>query len=784
MKIKKYLWIIIAAVVLIAGGIVATVLIIKDKTKFKGVEFSAETEFLEYFGEKIYEDNLDENTDTDGDGLTDVVEVKEYRTNPFTNDTDADGLVDYDEVYIYLTDPTNEDTDNDKVNDGTEIWAGLNPLEKKTDGKTLDNKVRFEKNYTMSGLTLDISGKASVCNVNLSEFTYGGNNTSGLISPIYELHTEGKFDEAVITIQYDPNKISEESSPDNLSIYQYVDSGDWEKVKSEVDEENNTVSAELEHFSKYAVLDETKIGEEKDINIMFVMDDSGSMYPLDMCEGSTESDVDFKRLDFVNDLAKKFDDDVNLGLASFTADYMLQCDMGATDEEIYAATEAIKNNEERNFNGTHILKSLDAALDTEEFKSDAANYIILLTDGATTETGWDLVLAPYSKDSIKSEAKDKNVTIISIGLGSYVDVEFLTDFTNATNGLYAYANNADALDNVYDKIMDIVNEQYIDINEDGFSDEVFIADTGFDVMTEGLSFSNPIIHMDGETGGGVCAGIAILLELNHLGIVPTSMGNFDYTNYDSWAVRWMSKTFKMDGHENVVYEECPGYDVSLLEDLGFTITGDKAVLNNVYDNLCTETTKAHWELHSMAAEDRMEADGDELVYREDVLDKISDNEMLDTFSFEGSWELGGDEYDECEYLGYDLDAEYSDDEGEYDKTIQIFQLFTRMFYEQYDSDGYVAYTFDNDLDDIINQIRSGNAMYIFLNGNHAINAVSITRDFILPNVYYLYAYDNNSPGELQKYTIQYLYEGAVQITDEAGEIASMQLRDYRYIKNK
>jgi len=73
------------------------------------------------------------NADTDGDGLTDFEEVKQYRTNPKDIDTDKDGLTDSEEIRKYKTNPLKKDTDSDNLNDGEEIARRTNPLLSDTD---------------------------------------------------------------------------------------------------------------------------------------------------------------------------------------------------------------------------------------------------------------------------------------------------------------------------------------------------------------------------------------------------------------------------------------------------------------------------------------------------------------------------------------------------------------------------------------------------------------------------------------------------------------------------
>jgi len=76
--------------------------------------------------DKIINTDVDENKDTDGDGLTDK-EEKIFNTNINSIDSDNDGLYDREEIKVYKTDPLNPDTDGDTYLDGDEVDAGYNP---------------------------------------------------------------------------------------------------------------------------------------------------------------------------------------------------------------------------------------------------------------------------------------------------------------------------------------------------------------------------------------------------------------------------------------------------------------------------------------------------------------------------------------------------------------------------------------------------------------------------------------------------------------------------------
>ncbi len=80
------------------------------------------------------------NPDTDGDGLSDYEEYLNS-LDPRNPDTDADGLSDLQEVLFFGTDPTQADTDGDGLSDGQEVMRyGTSPLLADTDGDQLDDR--------------------------------------------------------------------------------------------------------------------------------------------------------------------------------------------------------------------------------------------------------------------------------------------------------------------------------------------------------------------------------------------------------------------------------------------------------------------------------------------------------------------------------------------------------------------------------------------------------------------------------------------------------------------
>ena len=95
-------------------------------------------------------------SDSDGDELSDWQEIKVYLTNPTEFDTDGDGLSDYDEtknssIINFGVDPRDNDTDDDGLNDKQEILHGTlaNNPDTDKDGLTdYEEIVKYDTNAT------------------------------------------------------------------------------------------------------------------------------------------------------------------------------------------------------------------------------------------------------------------------------------------------------------------------------------------------------------------------------------------------------------------------------------------------------------------------------------------------------------------------------------------------------------------------------------------------------------------------------------------------------------
>ena len=466
--------------------------------------------------------NTSDNTDTDGDGLTDA-EEDFYGTDKEKADTDGDGLTDDKETNIFGTNPLESDSDKDGTNDGDEdldgdgisnkeeVNNGLNPITKDSDYEGLEDSLEkeigtdplkadtdgdgesdydeyhngtnplvaenpdevIEKSFDNEALSIygadievDLDIKAPRKSLKSLEVTtvsnhYLNNTTPGYIGEAYDFKMEGTFETAKLSMTFDESLLALEGF--NPAIYYFNEqTKELEELPTEVS--GNVATAVLEHFSTYVLLNKTSFEE---------------IWMSEIKPPEYTGEDQKKGLDVVLaiDSSGSMDNNDREGLrkeaAKLFADKLGENDRAAiVDFDDYASvTCALTNDKEQiktaidnidSSGGTDLAEPVSTGIDiltSDEISSSKYKFIILLTDGEG-----------YYNDSCSESAVENDIQIYTIGLGSGVDESLLQRIANDTGGKYYFASDADELLGIYESTAGETIDYVTDSNNDGISD--------------------------------------------------------------------------------------------------------------------------------------------------------------------------------------------------------------------------------------------------------------------------------------------------------------------------
>lgn len=384
-------------------------------------------------------------------------------------DSDMDGLADAFEEKIG-TDPTKADTEGDGVPDGSEYICGADPLDP-SDGGRED----FERTLKAEQASLTVKGGAkSVSAAALEKTESGTGKYPGVTGSVYRV--SGSDGSASLTITF------EGAETGNMGIFRLENENSAaEEIPSSV--KNGSVSADNVADGIYFAADRTVFSTDSGTDVMFVIDNSGSMYPKNVVSGSEENDVEFKRIDLSENLVRAFDENTSCGVAKFTAQYSLVSALSPDKSLAEEGLEYIRSGNE-SFSGTDFAGAVLKA--AEAFSDDSRRrFIILITDGLPSDDSFKI-----NEQAAIDLCREKNISVISISLGNDTDIGYLTEIAEETDGVFYRAFNADSLEETQKKITNFINkENDVVSDENGENVSVTaIADSGF--------------------GSGNCVGIA------------------------------------------------------------------------------------------------------------------------------------------------------------------------------------------------------------------------------------------------------------------------------------
>ena len=468
----------------------------------------------------LKEAEFPDDGDWDGDGVLNG-EEKRMGTNIQIEDSDGDGITDGQEIELG-TDPLNPDTDGDGLLDGCEVVAGLNPRLPKTDGLQNDGERKVDIKKECGEVTISLTGSANAANLTIEQLDiFGFSSNASVVSKAYDIYCDYDFSAAAITFKLDSDKLKKYGySYDDLSILKFdADTTSYTKIASTVDKTANTISGHIVECGTYLVGVEKTVNESPDTRVCFLIDNSGSMYPVEDCATSPENDVDFKRLTFAQSLIDKFDENYYVSICKFTGSYTKLADFTNYHESLSKILDKIKTDPEI-FNGTHSQTALKKCMNEFSQKNDGKyrNIIVMLTDGESDEEN------PATVKELAKLASDKNIIVLTVGLGRDIDRGWLYELASSTGGRYYSASDANALEDVYEQIVATLNYDIVTLadSEDNISG-YSLYNTGFNPKTNGFAFKN----FRTTTTSSVDFGMAVMARDWYLGNIATSLGEIN-----------------------------------------------------------------------------------------------------------------------------------------------------------------------------------------------------------------------------------------------------------------
>ncbi len=671
--------------------------------------------------------------DWDGDRLVNAEEVRQD-LNVQGEDSDGDGMIDGDEI-MAGTDPSDPDTDHDGLYDGYELMAGLDPRNGATDGKTPDQDRIMSVSRTVGDCTLTVEGDANAASVTMTELDlFGISSNASIVTKAYDSYSEHKFTKATISFDIDTDKLSRLGySMDGLTVLRFdSEKTAYTKVDSTVDKANGTVSADIPILGTYVVGVEATANEKPTTRVNFLIDNSGSMYPVELCPTSPENDLEFKRIDFTKNLINKFDKDYLIGIDKFTGSYQRMVSFTTDRKQLSDTLEGIRELDEF-FDGTHSQTALMNCID-EFDNSDGGKYrnvIVMLTDGQSDEEN------PVSVDTIIEAAREKNIIVLTVSLGRDIDRAWLQELASGTSGKYYSASDANALDDVYKQIVTTLNYDIVEYkNNDDSVRGYSLYNTGFDPKVNGFEFKN----FRTTTTASVDFGMAMLARDWYVGNVRMSLGGIEPKDKSDIKVN------------------AEGYDLS-----GSEI--EKAYNDKV-------------QLHSLPCELFSDKYADVSQY----LDFDSDGDVLkiiDDYQFDcknKGWvpvktpiEGGNLSWKTVELLSLDIAGApnkiasgYSKADAEFAKC--LYRLNALQWDDQ--ADEFNLNEGEEKFDLLVEQLSLGIPVVTTIDDTHTVNVIGLVQDSQCHRKYMLQVYDNNYPGETKELYIEKLPKCILDVSED------------------
>lgn len=410
----------------------------------------------------------DGDEDYDEDGLKNKEEI-ENKTSAFDKDTDGDELEDGEEVYKYKTNPSKIDTDNDGLDDFKEIQLGFNPLvaNEKFD---ITYAPKIDNDTVFPSVKITLSGEQAQ---SLSIEQYDNEmlfpkDMPGYMGMAYDFNVNGSFDEAVISFGFDKTNQPSDAEP---TIYYYNEKeGSLEELPTTV--VGNMASAKVNHFSTYILINRTIY--DKFFPWVGAWEDEweeSNFKKVDIAfiiddSGSMEiNDNKFERLEASRNLIDKLPSGSGIGIVRFCGKKdRLLTSKLTTNKNVAKAF--LTSDYFGSDGGTDMYTAISEAFSLfDKSNKDTFKMMVVLSDGETDDTNL--------KEGVINTAKNKDIRIFTVGLGIKENSDYfkshLKPLAENTKGKYYYIRLAKDIDEAFNNINKKIDTT-IDNDKDGLPD--------------------------------------------------------------------------------------------------------------------------------------------------------------------------------------------------------------------------------------------------------------------------------------------------------------------------
>ena len=282
-----------------------------------------------------------------------------------------------------------------------------------------------------------------------------------------------QLQEATVELKYDKDKLPEGTTEDDLGILWYDEENNkMVEIDAKVNKERGTITFETEHFSKYVFINITKWHEvwakqmakirdtKAEFSIVFIVDDSGSMY---------DNDRQNKRIDAMKQAIYSVSNEDRYSIIQFNDSSKVLQDFTNDKEEAEDDYGEFKSN-----GGTNIVSAVERGISIlEDEDKERDKLILLLTDGEDSNLA-------NKKDDLVRKADDLGIVIFGIGLEasetSNLNFDVFSKLATETSGKF-YRINDSGLTDIFTEITNatVGIDGTVDTDQDGIPDGLEIA---------------------------------------------------------------------------------------------------------------------------------------------------------------------------------------------------------------------------------------------------------------------------------------------------------------------